>query len=263
LRVAEGGVPAILIQEAEVTKTLLRRSPNFPILESNMSAGAISAFSLESSSKNAVAQAEPVIRVLCVDDHPTLRTGLAAIVNRQTNMTLIGAAVSAREGIRMFRETRPDVTLMDLQLPDLNGIEALISIRSEFPEARVLILTTFDRDVDIRRSLQAGAAGYLLKSASSKELLAAIQNVHQGKKSVPSEIAVHLAEHLNFASLSQREIEVLQHLANGSRGKDIARILFISAETVKSHVKHITEKLGATDRTHAVAIGVRRGIIQL
>ena len=146
-----------------------------------MSASAISILFPESGSKDAVAQATPAIRVLCVDDHPTLRAGIATIVNRQTDMKLIGAASSARDGIRMFCELQPDVTLMDIQLPDLSGIEALISIRSKFPAARILVLTTFERDVDIRRSLQAGAAGYLLKSGFRKELLAAIQNVHRGR----------------------------------------------------------------------------------
>lgn len=213
--------------------------------------------------KDAMAPSPPAIRVLSVDDHPMLRAGIATIVNRQADMKIVGAASNAREGIRKFCELQPDVTLMDLRLPDLSGIEALISIRSEFPEARVLILTTFDRDVDIRRSLQAGAAGYLLKTTPRKELLAAIRNVHRGRKSVPHEIATHLAEHMNFEPLSQREIEVLRHLASGSRNRDIAEVLFISEETVKAHVKHIMEKLGASGRTHALAIGVRRGIIQI
>src|SRR5262249_53548384 len=160
------------------------------------------------------------------------------------------------------RELRPDVTLMDLRLPDLSGIEAVIAIRSEFPQARILMLTTSYGDVEIQRSLRAGALGYLLKSTPSKELVAAIRNVHQGKKSVPHEVAAHLAEHLSDDSLSQREIEVLRYMTGGNRNKDIAQILFISEETVKVHVKHILEKLGANDRTQAVAIAIRRGIIQ-
>jgi DNA-binding NarL/FixJ family response regulator len=215
------------------------------------------------TSKHAVAQSVPTIRVLCVDDHSMIRAGISAIISRQTDMKLIGAASNAREGIRLFRELQPDVTLMDLRLPDLGGIEALTSIRSEFPHARVLMLTTFDRDVDILRSLQAGAAGYLLKSTPRKELIDAIRNVHRGEKSVPHDIAVHLALHLNEEALSRREIEVLLHLAGGNRNKDVARILFISEETVKAHVKHIMEKLKANDRTHAVTIAVRRGIIQI
>jgi DNA-binding NarL/FixJ family response regulator len=205
----------------------------------------------------------PAIRVFSVDDHPTLREGIAAIVNHQRDMTLIGAAPSAREGIEMFRELRPDVTLMDLRLPDLSGIEALIAIRSEFPDARILMLTTSYGDVEIQRSLRAGAAGYLLKSTPSKELVAAIRDVHQGKKIVPNEIATHLAEHLGYEPLSARETEVLGHMAGGNRNRDIAKTLFISEETVKVHVKHVMEKLGASDRTQAVAIAFRRGIIQL
>ncbi|MEI9975871.1 MAG: response regulator transcription factor [Ignavibacteriota bacterium] len=214
-------------------------------------------------SKETGEESLPAIRVLCIDDHPTLRVGIATIVNRQADMTMIGAASTARQGIRMFRELQPDVTLMDLQLPDGSGIEALIAIRSEFPQARVLILTTFDRDVDIVRSLQAGAAGYLLKSTPRKELIAAVRNVHRGKKSVPHEIAAQLADHLADEPLSQREIEVLRYLGSGNGNREIARILFVSEETVKAHVKHIMEKLGANDRTHALAIGVRRGIIQI
>ena len=226
-----------------------------------MLAGAISILSLKSTSKSAVAEASPTIRVLCVDDHPTLRAGIATIVNHQTDMALIGAAANGREGIRMFRELQPDVTLMDLRLPDLSGVDVLASIRSEFPEARILVFTTFEGDADIFRSLRAGAAGYLLKSTPRKELVAAIRNVHRGKKSVPHEIAAHLAEHLYHDPLSQREIEVLRHLGGGKGNRDIARMLFISEETVKAHVRHIMEKLGANDRTHAFAIGVRRGIL--
>jgi DNA-binding NarL/FixJ family response regulator len=215
-------------------------------------------------SENAPADAPgPAIRVLSVDDHPALREGIAAIVNHQADMKLVGGAPSALQGIEMFRELRPDVTLMDLRLPDLSGIEALIAIRSEFPDARILMLTTSYGDIEIQRSLRAGAAGYLLKSTPSKELVAAIRNVHQGKRIVPNEIAVHLAEHLGYEPLSARETEVLRHMAGGNRNKDIAQILFISEETVKVHIKHVMEKLGASDRTQAVAIAFRRGIIQL
>ena len=214
-------------------------------------------------SEQATAQSISLIRVISVDDHPTLRTGIATIVDHQKDMKLIGAASSGREGIRMFRELQPDVTLMDLRLPDLSGVEALISIRSEFREARVLILTTFDSDLDILRSLQAGAAGYLLKSTSGSDLVAAIRNVHRGKKIVPPEIATQVAQHLNYEALSNRETEVLRYLAGGNRNKDIARLLFISEETVKAHVKHLLEKLGAKDRTHALAIAVQKGIIRI
>jgi len=213
--------------------------------------------------EDGVAQSLPAIRVLSVDDHPALSAGIAAVVNRQTDMKIIGAASSGREGIRKFCELQPDVTLMDLRLPDLSGIDALISIRSKFPKARILILTTFDRGADILRSLQAGAAGYLLKSGPRHELLAAIRNVHRGTKCLPGEVAARLAEQLNHEPLSRREIEVLRHLAGGNSNRDIARILFVSEETVKVHVRHIMEKLGANDRTHAVAIGVRHGIIQI
>jgi DNA-binding NarL/FixJ family response regulator len=214
-------------------------------------------------SEHAPVQSEqPAIRVFSVDDHPALRAGIAAIVNNQPDMELIGCASDAREGIQMFRELRPDVTLMDLRLPDVSGIEALIAIRTEFPQARILMLTTSCGDVEIERALRAGAAGYLPKSMPSKELVAAIRNVHQGKKSVPEEIAAHLAENLSYEALSPRETEVLRHLAGGNRNRDIAQSLFISEETVKVHIKHILEKLGASDRTQAMAIAVRRGIIQ-
>jgi len=203
------------------------------------------------------------IKVLSVDDHPLLREGIAAIINSQTDMELVNAATSAREGIQQFRMHQPDVTLMDLRLPDMSGIDALIAIRSEFPDARIIMLTTFNGDVDIQRALKAGASGYMLKSMPPRELLGAIRKVHGGKKSVPPEVAANLAEHLSSESLTEREIEVLRHLAGGNRNKDIADRLFISEETVKLHVKHIMEKLNANDRTQAMTIAARRGIIQL
>lgn len=203
------------------------------------------------------------IRVLTVDDHPLLRQGISAMIKSQPDMLLVAEASTGRDGIAQFRQHQPDVTLMDLRLPDMNGIDALTAIRTEFPEARVIMLTTFDGDVEIQRSLQAGARGYLLKSMPPKELLDGIRHVHAGKKRIPAEIVAHLAEHLSDEGLTAREVEVLRAVAGGNRNRDIAEKLFISEETVKVHVKHIMEKLGASDRTQAVAIGVRRGIIQL
>jgi len=203
------------------------------------------------------------IRILCVDDHPLLREGITAIVNSQTNMLMVSAAATGGEAIQKFREHRPDVTLMDLRLPDMSGIDALIAIRADFPEARIVMLTTFEGDVEIQRSLEAGARGYLLKSMPPTELLEGIRQVPAGKKRIPPQLAARLADHLGDEVLTPREIEVLQQIAGGNRNKDIAGRLFISEETVKVHIKHIMEKLGANDRTQAVAIAVRRGIIQL
>ena len=203
------------------------------------------------------------IRVFSVDDHPLLREGIAAIINNQPDMQIVAQAATGSEAIQMFRQYNPDVTLMDLRLPDMSGIDVLIAIRTEFPEARVIMLTTFEGDVDIRRALEAGARGYLLKSMPPKELVEVIRLVHAGKKRIPSEIVAQLAEHLGDEALTPREIDVLRHIAGGNRNRDIAQQLFISEETVKVHIKHIMEKLGASDRTQAVAIAVRRGIIQL
>jgi DNA-binding NarL/FixJ family response regulator len=163
----------------------------------------------------------------------------------------------------MYRTHKPDITLMDLRLPDMSGIDALIAIRTEFEDARIIMLTTFEGDVEIQRALEAGARGYMLKSMPPKDLVEVIRQVHAGKKRVPPEIAAHLAEHLSDESLTPREVGVLRHVAGGNRNRDIAERLFISEETVKVHIKHIMEKLGASDRTQAVAIAVRRGIIQL
>jgi DNA-binding NarL/FixJ family response regulator len=206
---------------------------------------------------------EARIRVLTVDDHPLLREGIAAIINSQPDMSLVAEAASSSEAVQRFREHRPDVTLMDLRLPDASGIDAMIAIRAEFTDARIIMLTTFEGDVEIQRALEAGARGYMLKSMPPRELVEVIRQVHAGKKRVPSEVASSLAEHLSDESLTTREIDVLRHVAGGNRNRDIAEQLYISEETVKVHVKHIMEKLGASDRTQAVAIAVRRGIIQL
>jgi len=203
------------------------------------------------------------IRVLSVDDHPLVREGIAAIINSQADMSLVAEAPSGAQALAVFREHQPDVTLMDLRLPDMSGIDAMIAIRAFFPEARIIILTTFEGDVEIQRALQAGARGYLLKNLPPKELADAIRQVHSGKKRVPPEVAARLAEHLGDEFLTEREMDVLRHVASGNRNRDIAQRLFISEETIKVHVKHIMEKLGAGDRTQAVTIALRRGIIQL
>jgi DNA-binding NarL/FixJ family response regulator len=205
----------------------------------------------------------PSIRILSVDDHPLLQEGIAAMIRSQPDMELVGEARSGRDAFQKFREAAPDVTLMDLRLPDMNGIDAIIAIRAEFPEARFVVLTTFEGDAEIQRALAAGARGYLLKSMPPRELLDGIRQVHAGKKRIPPEIAARLAEHLSDEALTAREVEVLRQVASGNRNRDIAERLFISEETVKVHVKHIMDKLGANDRTQAVSIALRRGIIQL
>ena len=203
------------------------------------------------------------IRVFSVDDHPLLREGIAAVINSRPDMFMVAQASTGREAIQLFRDHQPDVTLMDLRLPDISGIDAVIAIRGEFPDARVVMLTTFEGDVEIQRALAAGARGYVLKNMPPNELVDVVRQVHAGKKRIPHEIAAQLAEHISDEALTPREVDVLRHVAGGNRNRDIAEQLFISEETVKVHVKHIMDKLGASDRTEAVAIGVRRGIIQL
>ena len=206
---------------------------------------------------------QPRIRVFSVDDHPLLREGIAAVINNERDMQVIGQAANGKDAVQEFKKHQPDVTLMDLRLPDMSGIDAMIAIRAEFPDARIILLTTFEGDVEIKRALEAGARGYLLKSMPPKELIEVIRQVHAGKKRIPPQLAAQLAEHMSDEALTTREIEVLGQIAGGNRNRDIAEQLFISEETVKVHIKHIMEKLGASDRTEAVAIGIRRGIIQL
>src|SRR5215470_1356216 len=203
------------------------------------------------------------IRVFSVDDHPLLHEGIATVIRNQPDMLLVAEAFNGRDGIQSFRQHQPDVTLMDLRLPDMSGIDAMMAIRSDFPEARVIMLTTFAGDVEIQRSLEAGARAYVLKSMPPKELVEVIRQVHAGKKRIPAEIAAHLAEYYSDEALTEREVEVLKEVAGGNRNREIADKLFITEETVKVHIKHLMEKLGASDRTQAVAISVRRGIIQL
>jgi DNA-binding NarL/FixJ family response regulator len=203
------------------------------------------------------------IRILSVDDHPLVRQGIAAIINCQSDMSAVGEASNGREAIEAFRSLRPDVTLMDLNLPDQGGLEVMTAIRGEFPEARVIVLTTFERDVEIKRALKAGARGYLLKSMPAEKILETIRQVHAGKKPVLPEIASQLADHISDEQLTTREIEVLRQVIEGNRNRDIAERLFVSEHTVKTHLKHILGKLGASDRTHAITIAARRGIIHI
>jgi len=203
------------------------------------------------------------IRVLCVDDHPLLREGIATFINSQPDMLVIAQASNGREAVECFTQHKPDVTLMDLRLPDMSGIEAIIAIQAKSPEARIIMLTTFDRDTEIQRALAAGARSYILKSMHPGDLTETIRQVHAGKKRIPPQVAANLAEHLGEEALTEREMEVLQLVMGGNRNRDIADRLFISEETVKAHIKHIMEKLGAIDRTQAVTIGLRRGLLQM
>ena len=203
------------------------------------------------------------IRVLSVDDHPLIREGLGAIINGQSDMSLVASASSGTEGIEAFRTLKPDVTLMDLRLPDFSGLDVTVTIRSEFPDARIIVLTTCEGDIDAQRVLKAGARAYLLKSMPPRQLLDAIRRVHAGNKYIPAEIAAGLAEHLSNGALSERELEVLQQVAAGNTNREIGAKLFVAEETVKAHMRRIMDKLDARDRTQSVAIAFRRGMIQL
>jgi DNA-binding NarL/FixJ family response regulator len=210
-----------------------------------------------------VSNESTTIRVLAADDHALLRHGIASLVNAQPDMELIAQAATGREALKQFRQHLPDVTLMDLQMPDMNGIEAMIGIRSEFPDARIIVLTTYAGDVQVIRALRAGARGYLLKGSVHTDLVETIRAVHSGKKRVLAEIAAELAEHAGDDELTARELDVLRLIARGNANKEIAAQLSLAHETVKSPVPRILNKLRANDRTHAVTIGLQRGIIEL
>ena len=201
------------------------------------------------------------IRVLCVDDHPLMRDGIAFALQTQKDMELVGQAIDGEEALCLFRELRPDVTLMDLQMPGMNGIATIEAIKREFPKARVVVLTTYTGDVQASRALKAGAVGYLLKSMLRTELLSTIRTVHAGGRRIPPEIASELAEHISADALSQREVEVLRCVASGNSNKIVADELAITEDTVKGHMKSILSKLGANDRTHAVLIAMKRGFL--
>jgi DNA-binding NarL/FixJ family response regulator len=203
------------------------------------------------------------IRILAVDDHPMLREGIASLVASQSDMELVAEASTGREALEQFRNHQPDLTLMDLQMPDMDGIEAMVAIRDEFPEARIIVLTTYKGDVQVLRALKAGARAYLLKGLLRKELLETIRAVHKGEKRIPPEVAAVLADHVVDESLTSREIDVLRLIAGGNANKLIADQLSITEETVKGYVKSILSKLGASDRTHAVTVALKRGIIDL
>jgi two-component system, NarL family, response regulator len=203
------------------------------------------------------------IRVLAVDDHQLIRQGIVGLIADEPGMTLVAEAANGREAIELFRRHRPDVTLMDLQMPEMNGIDAMMAIRAEFPEARIIVLTTYTGDVQVLRAIKAGASGYLLKSTLVNEMLAAIRAVHAGRKALSAEVSYDLAEHAAQEALSPLEVRVLSLIANGDTNKEIAAKLSVTEEAVKSQVRSILSKLGTDDRTHAAVIGLKRGIIEL
>ena len=203
------------------------------------------------------------IRILTVDDHPVLREGIAAVLASEQDMILVAEASNGREAVEQFRTHHPDVTLMDVQMPEVNGIDAIVKIREEFPDARIIVLTTYTGDAQAARAFKAGAYGYLLKNMVRKELIDTIRTVHGGKKRIPPEIAIDMAQHHSDDALTLREIEVLREVAAGNANKMVAQLLNISEETVKAHMRSILSKLGANDRTHAVTIAVKRGIIEI
>jgi len=203
------------------------------------------------------------IRILTVEDHPVFREGLATIIGSEPDMLLVAQAANTVEAITEFRRHRPNITLMDLRLPGTNGTDTLITIRGEYPDARIIMLTTSDSDGDIQRALRAGASAYILKSMPKKELLEVVRSVHAGRRHVPTEVAARLAEHLGEEDLTTRELEVLRLIRDGYRNKQIADQLAIAETTVNFHIKNLVGKLGANDRTHAVTIAVRRGLLQI
>jgi len=204
-----------------------------------------------------------LIRILTADDHALLRNGIAGLVNAEPDMKMVAEAATGAEAVKQFKQHRPDITLMDLQMPEMGGFDAIVAIRGEFPDARIIVLTTYTGDVQAQRAMKAGAQGYVLKNLLNKELLQTIRTVHGGRKAMAAEVAAGVAEHTGEEGLTTKEVDVLRLIAEGNANKEIAAQLGINEETVKSRVKNILEKLGANDRTHAVTIALKRGIIEL